>query len=91
MMMSGNAVAQEPDYQALYKKAAVDLAQAEAMIGMLKKQTWAFRRLMKLHGIEYKEEVVIRNDAGMIVERIDLSENPVPAIAPRLTDKPAVN
>ncbi|TQV74425.1 hypothetical protein [Denitrobaculum tricleocarpae] len=91
LMISGDAAAQEVNYQALYKKAAVDLAQSEAMVGMLKKQTWAFRKLLTLHGIDFQDEVVIRNDAGIIVERINLTQDPVPAVSPRLTEKPAVN
>lgn len=91
LTISSGAAAQDVDYQELYKKAAVDLAQSEAMVGMLKKQTWAFRKLLALHGIDYKEEVVLRNDAGIIVDRIDLSEDPLPAISPRLTEKPVVN
>ncbi len=91
LMISSSATAQEVDYQELYKKAAVDLAQSEAMVGMLKKQTWAFRKLLTLHGINYHEEVVIKNDAGLVVDRIDLTEDPVPAIPPRLTEKPVVN
>lgn len=91
LMISSSAAAQDVDYQELYKKAAVDLAQSEAMVGMLKKQTWAFRKLLTLHGINYKDEVVIKNDAGLVVDRIDLTEDPVPAIPPRLTEKPVVN
>ncbi len=91
LMISSSAAAQDVDYQELYKKAAVDLAQSEAMVGMLKKQTWAFRKLLTLHGINYKDEVVIKNDAGLVVDRIDLTEDPVQAIPPRLTEKPVVN
>lgn len=91
LMISNGAAAQDVDYQELYKKAAVDLAQSEAMVGMLKKQTWAFRKLLTLHGIDFKDEVVIKNDAGIVVDRIDLTDDPVPAISPRLTEKPVVN
>lgn len=85
------AAAEDVDYQTLYKKAAVDLAQSEAMVGMLKKQTLAFRWLMQLHAIDISEEIVIKADDGMIVERIDLTEDPIPAIAPRLAEKPLTN
>ncbi len=84
------AAADDVDYKKLYSDLVPRYHQANNHVKMLKRQTREFRKILDRLGYDYSQEIVIMGDDGVIVDRIDLSEDPWP-IDLRTPEEKAVN